>query len=66
VSAHRDERQSAEPRSDDPSAEEIVHRAARRGFDPARVAAALGIELDPNLLELVRPGGRRSGSSASG
>jgi hypothetical protein len=55
VSAHRDERQAAEPRSEDLSAEEIVRRAARRGFDPARVAAALGVELDPNRLELVRP-----------
>jgi len=55
VSAHRDERQTAEPRSEDLSAEEIVRRAARHGFDPARVATALGVELDPNRLELVRP-----------
>ena len=37
----------------DPSAEHIGRRAAQLGFDPVRVAAALGGELDPNRLELV-------------
>ena len=62
MSAHREERQSAEPRKADLSAEEIVRRAARRGFDPVRVAAALGVELDPNRLELVRSEASRARS----
>ena len=37
------------------SAEEIVRRAAQLGFDPVRVATALGIEVDPQRLELVAP-----------
>jgi hypothetical protein len=61
MSARPDQhRQSAKPPSDDLSPEEIVRRAARRGFDPARVANALGVELDPNRLELVRPDGSRA------